>query len=222
MHCGKPLRAALAILPATPDPDLCPLCHQKGALVKTLFQESPPDLAKELAPPQKPLWVRTLSREGVPKADGLLRPTAQGKITVRSFVASVYTAIVWTLGGLAIVLLLLAARKLGSYQDLLSAVLHSSSVGAIISTGVAASMPLLLGAFGTLAAVFGLVTIKAVVDQLWQARVIAYERAIKNWQTAHYCPTDRIVFIRNVTAVRWDPVEELHHLIAQDGTLHLG
>jgi len=225
MQCGKHLPAALAIIPATPDPDLCPLCNQKGILVQMLFQESPHDLAKDLAPPRKPLSVWLFGTEGEQTVEGFSRVSAQRKITVSSFVASatasVYTSVVWALGGLTIVLLLLAMNKVGSYQELLSAIQHHESVRAIISAHVSASVPFFLGALGTLAAVLGLLVIKATVDQLWQGPVLAYQRALKNWDSAYYCPTDRIVFIRTVTAVRWDPVEELPRLIAPDGPASL-
>jgi hypothetical protein len=77
-------------------------------------------------------------------------------------------------------------------------------------------VPFLLGALGTLAAAVGLLAIKATVDKLWEDTMRAYQGALMNWDSAYYCPTDRIVFIRTVTAVRWEPVEELHRLIAQD------
>jgi hypothetical protein len=221
MHCGKPLRAALAILPATPDPDLCPLCHQKSARVKTVFHESTDDLARELAPPRKPFTVRILGAAGEQTGDAVPRATARRRTTAPSFVASAaargYTLVVWTLGGLAIVFLLLAMSKVGSYKELPSVVQHGGSLGAVISARVAASVPFLLGALGALAAASGLLAIRATVVKLWQGPVLAYRRAVKKWESAYYCPTDRIVFIRTVTAVRWDPVEELHRLLAQDG-----
>ena len=220
MQCGNHLRAAPAIIPATPDPDLCPLCNQKSALVQTVFRGSTTDLAQELAPPRKPLPVRFFGAEGEQTIDGFPGAKARRKITAPLMVASatstVSTFVIWTLGGLTIVLLLLAMNKVGSYKELPSAVQHAESLGAVISARVAASVPFLLGALGTLAAALGLLAIKATVDKLWKDPVIAYQRAVKNWDSTYYCPTDRIVFIRTATAVHWDPVEELHRLIAQD------
>jgi hypothetical protein len=220
MQCGNPLREALAIIPATPDPDLCPLCNQKSALVKTVFQESTTDLAHELAPPRKPLPVRFFGAEGEQTIGGFPGARTRRKIRAPSMVASVTstgsTFVIWTLGGLTIVLLLLAMNKVGSYRELPSAVQNGASLGAVISSRVAASVPFLLGALGTLAAALGLLAIKATVIKLWNDPVIAYQRAMKNWDSAYFCPTDRIVFIRAVTAVHWDPVEELQRLIAED------
>ncbi|HEX5416137.1 MAG TPA: hypothetical protein VFZ25_10755 [Chloroflexota bacterium] len=189
--------------------------------MKTVFRGSTHGLAKELAPPGKPLPLRLFGTDGEATIDGLPRSTIRRKTARRpsltSIAARVYAGVVWTLGGLAVVLLLLASRKAGSSQELLSAAQHGTSVGAVIAARGAASVPLFLGALGALAAACGLVLIQALVAQLWQERVIAYQRALKNWHSTYYCPTDSIVFIRTVTAVRWDSVEELHCLIAQDG-----
>jgi len=141
-------------------------------------------------------------------------------IKARSFlartIARVSTLVVWTLGGLTVVFLLLAMNKMGSYRDLSSVVQHGGSVGAVISARVAASLPYLLGALATLAAAFGLLTIKAAVEKLWHDTVIAHRSAVQSWEVAYYCPTDRIVFIRTVAAVHWEPVEEMHRLLARD------
>jgi hypothetical protein len=220
MQCGKPLGTALAILPATPDPDLCPLCQQKSSRVRTVFQESSTDLARELAPPRKPFRLRLFGAEEEPTMDGVPRARAGRRIAAPSVIASAaasaYAIFVWALGGLSLALLLLAMSKVGSYKDLPSAVQHADSLGAVISSRVAASVPFLLGALGALAAALGLLAIKATVVRLWKDPMLAYQRALTTWDSAYFCPTDRIVFIRTVTAVHWDPVEELHRLMATD------
>lgn len=206
MHCGKPLRAALGTLPATPDPDRCPLCNQSGVRLKTLYPEATHELARELAPPVKPLSARILGAEG----------------RAASAAGSVLNGLVWILGGLAIVLLVLASRQVGSSQELLSAIQHGSSVEAVISAHRAATTPYLLGALAALIAAFVLLAIKVTVDLLREQSVGAYQNAWKNWNLAYYCSTDGIVYIRTVTESRWDPVEELRHLIAQSDPNPLG
>lgn len=206
MHCGKPLRAALGTLPATPDPDLCPLCNQSGVRLKTLFPEATHERAKELAPPGKPVSVRILGAEG----------------RAASAAGSASTGLVWILGGLAIVLLVLASRQVGSSQELLSAIQHGSSVEAVIAAHRAATTPYLLGALGASTAAFALLAIKVTVDLLREQLLSAYQNAWKNWNRAYYCSTDGIVYIRTVTESRWDPVEELSHLIAQSDPNPLG
>jgi hypothetical protein len=220
MQCGKPLRAALAVLPATPDPDLCPLCQQRCAPVTAAYREATDDLARELAPPRRPLRARLFGAEGGPTVGGVAAGGARRKLRASARVAGAaaraYTLLVWALAGLALVLLLLALNKVGSYKELPSVVQSGQGVGGVIAARVAASLPYLLGALGALAAALALLALRATVDKLRKDPVIAYQLARKNWESAHYCPTDRVVFIRTVTAVRWDPVEELHRLIRQE------
>jgi hypothetical protein len=89
-------------------------------------------------------------------------------------------------------------------------------VGALIAARVAASLPFLFAAIGTLAAALGLAAIRLVADTLWDATVIAYRRALKNWESAYYCPADQIVFIRTPNAAHWEPVEGLRRLIGRE------
>lgn len=127
-----------------------------------------------------------------------------------------YTFVIWALGALGLALLLLAVNKVGSFRDLPSTILQSDGLGSVISGRVAASLPLLLGALAALAAAVILLAIKEIIGKLWHHPVLAYQRALKNWDAACYCPKDRIVFIRTLTSVHWDPVEELPRLIARD------
>jgi hypothetical protein len=220
MHCGRPLQGKSGRLPATPDPDLCPLCGQKGIRVKTAFAESPHDLARQLAPPRKPIPVRIFGSEretairSCPRS-GTWRVTAM--LVVASATRSVYSMVVWTLAGVAVGLLLLATRQVATLQDLLSALQHTSSLRSVISAHVAATLPYFLAALASLAAALGLIAVRAAAAQVWLAPVKAYRQALKTWDAAYYCPADRIVFLRTATTVRWDPVEELQRLIARDG-----
>lgn len=220
MRCGKPLRAALAILPATPDLDLCPLCQCKGVPVKTLSDKSTPDLPRGLGPPRSPLALRWFGAAGQPTIDSSPRAAARRKRAVLPFLGSAtsrgYTFVIWALGALGLALLLLAVNKVGSFRDLPSTILQSDGLGSVISGRVAASLPLLLGALAALAAAVILLAIKEIIGKLWHHPVLAYQRALKNWDAACYCPKDRIVFIRTLTSVHWDPVEELPRLIARD------
>jgi hypothetical protein len=36
------------------------------------------------------------------------------------------------------------------------------------------------------------------------------------WDSAYFCQTDRIVFVRHLNDVQWAPVEHLHDLILGD------
>lgn len=153
-----------------------------------------------------------------PRAGPRIKPTVWS--TLRRVISRGYNLLFWVIGGLGIVLLLLAMSKVGSYRDLPSAVLHPGNLGAVITARVAASLPFLLGALGALAIAASLLIFKAMVGRLWHGPVLAYQRAVDNWDAAHYCPTDRIVFIRTATTVDWDPVEELPRLIAREPVDH--
>jgi hypothetical protein len=219
MHCGRPLRAARTILPATPDPDVCPLCQQKSARVKALAGEASHALARGLAPPKTPLLLKLFNADSAHTTGAAARASARANVTSPTLVASaarVSTVVIWTLAALGIVLLLLASNKVGSYRDLPLAVQHGPSLGAVIAARLAASLPFLLAAVATLTAAIGLLAVKLTADTLWGDTLFTYRRAMKNWDAAFYCPTDQIVFIRSANAVHWDPVRELRRLIAQD------
>ncbi len=226
MQCGKPLRAALAVVPATPDPDRCPLCQGKCPRVRTAFEAADDDLARALAPPRRPLRIRLLGRgEGETDNSVAVATTRRGQgrqSTAGRVILTGYTVLTWVLLGAAIVLLLLAGNQVGSYRSLPTDLQHAANLGAVIASRVAASLPYLLGALAAAAAGLGLLAIRATVAKLWQDPVLAYERAAWNWDAAYYCPTDRIVFIRRVGAVAWEPVEELQRLIAREGAADRG
>ena len=220
MHCGKPLRAALGTLPATLDPDLCPLCHQRGALVRTVFNETTDDLAKELAPPGKPLSVLILGAAEEAAVTGHHGPGTtedHSPPSLASIAALGYSGVVWALGGLAIVLLLLASRKAASNQDLLAAIQHGTSVGAVISTHGAAGVPYLLGALTALAAAFGLLAIKVTVSQLWEGSVDCLPAGLEELEPGLLLSDRPHCVHPNGDLNSLGSVEELHHLITHSG-----
>jgi hypothetical protein len=53
----------------------------------------------------------------------------------------------------------------------------------------------------------------AVINAIREGMAFEYEESLRRWNGAHYCSTDRIVFIRHMNDVQWASADKLRDLI---------
>jgi hypothetical protein len=56
-----------------------------------------------------------------------------------------------------------------------------------------------------------------VVGAIGEGMTIEHRESLRRWNSAYYCSTDRIVFIRHMNDVQWAPADKLRDLIQRAG-----